>query len=118
MQGNLEDPQVSLRLERQSQINAPLSKRVKGHGIGDRVKSRFLEDAHCARHVEGGSDDKPVLRRFRMDDRGGEAGVSSVLRDLSSIVTRSGAIPICHMSFWACSASVELPPINELVPLV
>ena len=35
---------------------------------------------------------------------------SSVLRDLSSIVTRSGAIPICDMNFRACSASVDDRP--------
>ena len=43
---------------------------------------------------------------------------SSVLRDLSSIVTRSGATPICDMNFLPCSASVDVLPVNDAPPPV
>ena len=75
MHGDLEDPQVSRRLERQPQIIGPMTARAKGYGISDGVKSGFLEDAHRARHMKGGGDDDPALGRLRMDDRSGEAGV-------------------------------------------
>src|SRR6202020_871879 len=65
MHGDLEDPQVSDRLERQPQIIGPMTARAKGYGISDGMKSGFLEDAHRARHMKGGGDDDPALGRLR-----------------------------------------------------
>ena len=70
------------------------AERAEGDRVGDHVESCLLEDAHRPGHMKRGGHQQPSLRRA--SDGPAHAvkrAFSSVLRDLSSSVTRAGSTP-------------------------